>query len=440
MEPVMKRLPLSDELAYKFIPPRHSPLWFWLGGYYALLRNRREQKIVESDVQGLERLSTLLARGDSVLITPNHPDHADCFVLYEISRRLKRPFTYMAAYQIFTGAARWVLPRIGVFSVDREGADLSAFKTAVSLLAEGNFPLVIFPEGEIYRVAERVTPLREGAFAIAAAAARKLEGTGRKLWILPVGMCYRFVDGHDPLPALRSLMDRLETRFTWRVQDHRPLVERILHYADGILSLKEVEYLGSPASGTFKDRAANLMERILAGMEGRLLKGRRATTTPERVKELRRACLELLVKPECQKGSVLWQSARNDLEDLFVVMQIFSYPGDYVRLKPTVERLAETLMKCEEDFLGVDQAPPRAARRVVVRIGEPLDLSDRLAAAGQSKPRQLVPLLAVEIEARIQSLLDSMPPGRPADELATAKPAENTIAPRKDDVLAGKTG
>ena len=138
--------------------------------------------------RGWTRLGTLLEHGDSVLITPNHADHADAFVLYELSRRLKKPFSYMAAYQIFTGMARWVLPRVGVFSVDREGADLSAFKAAVNLLAEGKHPLVIFPEGEIYRAAERLTPLREGAFAIAAAAARKLEGTGRKLWIVPAGV------------------------------------------------------------------------------------------------------------------------------------------------------------------------------------------------------------------------------------------------------------
>jgi hypothetical protein len=437
----MKRLPLSDELSYEFIPPRLSPLWFRPGGYYAAVRNRREQKIVETDVQGLDRLSALLGRGDSVLITPNHADHADVYVLYDLSRRLKRPFTYMAAFQIFTGMARWVLPRIGVFSIDREGADLSAFKTAVSVLAEGKFPLVIFPEGEIYRVAERVTPLREGAFAIAAAAARKLEGTGRKLWIVPVGLCYRFVEGHDPLPELNALMDRLESRFTWRVQQHRPLADRILHYADGILSLKEVEYRVSPASASFKERAANLMEQILAAIESRRLKGRRATTIPERVKDLRRACLEELEKPECVKGSPAWRTVRNDLEDLFLVIQIFSYPGDYVRQNPTVERLAETLMKCEEDFLGVEQAAPKAPRRAVVRFGEPIDLTERLASAGPTKPRQLVPVLTAEIESRLQSLLDAMPPGRPlaapvAGDQAAGKPGDG----RKRDVLAGQTG
>jgi Acyltransferase len=418
----MKRLPLSDQLVYEFIPPRHSRFWFWAGGYYNHYVMSREQRIAEIDAAGMDRLGALLERGDSVLITPNHADHADAYVLYELSRRLKKPFAYMAAYQIFTGMARWVLPRVGVFSVDREGADLSAFKAAVSLLAEGKHPLVIFPEGEIYRVAERLTPLREGAFAIAAAAARKLEGKGRKLWIVPAGLCYRFLEGHDPLPALRSLMDRLETRFTWRVQADQPLAERILHYANGILSLKEVEYLGAPTHGSHKERSANLIERILAAIEERRIKGRKPATVPERVKDLRRDCLETLEK-EAAGNSPAASAARRDLEDLFLVIQIFSYPGDYVRLSPTVERVAETLMKCEEDFLGVDQAPPRAPRRALVRFGEPIDLGERLGGSGQPRSRQLVPALTAEIETRIQSILDAMPPGRPLANEPTGRTA-----------------
>jgi 1-acyl-sn-glycerol-3-phosphate acyltransferase len=437
----MKRLPLADQLAYRFIPPKPGRFWFWLGNFYSRYRIRREQKVAEFDIQGLDRLRPLLAAGDSVLITPNHADHADCFVTYELSRRLGRPFTYMAAYQIFTGLARWVLPRVGVFSVDREGADLSAYKAAVSLLAEGSRPLVIFPEGEIYRVAERVTPLREGAFAIALSAARKLEGTGRRVWVVPVGLCYRFLDGHDPLPALRLLMDRLEARFTWRVQSHRPLVERVLRYGDGILGLKEVEYLGSPQPGNFKDRLINLMERILGPIEARRLAGRRASTIPERVKDLRRACLEVLENPAAAPDSPTARGARDDLEELFLVVQLFSYPGDYVRSNPTLERVAETLMKCEEDFLQVDQAPPRAPRRALVRVGEPIDLIGRLTTPGASRSRQVVPALASEVESRLQELMDAMPPGRALVEGKGREGGASPLAPEVGipDVPAGRT-
>jgi 1-acyl-sn-glycerol-3-phosphate acyltransferase len=437
----MKRLPLSDELPYEFIPPRVTGFWFWAGGFYNRYLLSREQKIAEIDVAGVDRLLALVERGDSVLITPNHADHADAFVLYELSRRIRNPFTYMAAYQIFTGMARWVLPRVGVFSVDREGADLSAFKAAVNLLTEGKHPLVIFPEGEIYRVAERVTPLREGAFAIAAAAARKLEVKSRKLWIVPAGLCYRFLEGHDPLPALQTLMDRLEIRFTWRIKSDRPLVERILHFADGILCLKEVEYMGSPSSGTFKERAANLIERILAAIEDRRLKGKRSLTVPERVKDLRKVCLEAIEKEQASGNSPAAIDARHDIEDLFLVIQIFSYPADYVRLNPTVERIAETLMKCEEDVLGVDQAPPRARRRALARFGEPVDLSERLAEPGMARSRQLVTTLTGEIEGRIQAILDAMPLGRdlavpPKGETPGGIPSGGS----QSNVLADRTG
>ena len=79
----------------------------------------------------------LLERGDGVLLAPNHADHADCDVIFELARRLGRPFYYMAAYQIFTGIGRVFLPRLGAFPVDREGADLTAFKTGVEVLAGG---------------------------------------------------------------------------------------------------------------------------------------------------------------------------------------------------------------------------------------------------------------------------------------------------------------
>jgi 1-acyl-sn-glycerol-3-phosphate acyltransferase len=80
----------------------------------------------------------LLERGDGVLLTPNHPDHSDCFVMFELGRRLRRPFFYMAAHQLFAGKKHWVLPRIGVFPVDREGASLTAFKTGAEISGAGD--------------------------------------------------------------------------------------------------------------------------------------------------------------------------------------------------------------------------------------------------------------------------------------------------------------
>src|SRR4051812_48695508 len=112
----MNRLPLSDELPYRFHPPRVSPFWVTTSRLYAKYLLRRLQWIRTIDVDGLEHMTPLLGRGDGVMTTPNHPDSADPYVVFEMSRRAGRPFCYMAAYQLFSGTAglrRFILPRLG---------------------------------------------------------------------------------------------------------------------------------------------------------------------------------------------------------------------------------------------------------------------------------------------------------------------------------------
>jgi 1-acyl-sn-glycerol-3-phosphate acyltransferase len=418
----VRQLPLGDQLPYHFYPPTLWRPLIWGGGFYLGRTLRRSHRVEEIDFEGLERVAPLLGKGDGVLLTPNHPDHADCFLMFELSRRLRTPFYYMAAYQIFEGKNRWFLPRIGVFPVDREGSDLTAFKTGVNVLAGGKNPLVIFPEGEIYRLAERLTPIREGAAAVAAAAAKKLGESGKTVWVVPVAIKYRFLDRHDPLPSLHELMDCLEERFTWWPQKDRALVERIYHYAEGLLGLKEHEYLGASQTGPLKERLANLADRILERIEKKRAGKARQDTVPVRVKEMRRACLDALADPGTTPEDA--DALRRDLHDLFVAVQIFSYPGDYVRAQPTLERVAETLAKFEEDFLGVEMSPPRGPRRAVLRLGEPVDVRPRLAAAG--KPRLATAALSADLEARMQALLDSIPPGRPLGEDLATEPTEGT--------------
>src|SRR3712207_8394705 len=42
-----------------------------------------------------------------------------------------------------------------------------------------------------------------------------------------------------------------------------------------------------------------------------------------------------------------------------ILVQLYSYPGDYLAERPTIERLAETVDKLEEDGLGYHMARPR---------------------------------------------------------------------------------
>ena len=101
--------------------------------------------------------------------------------------------------------------------------------------------------------------------------------------------------------------------------------------------------------------------------------------------------------------------AQRDLEDLHLVTQLFSYPGDYVAQEPSNERIAETLAKFEEDALGVEDATAKTDRRVVVSFGPPVDVSAFVAEAS-GPARETAGALTVLIEQRIQGQLDSIAP------------------------------
>jgi 1-acyl-sn-glycerol-3-phosphate acyltransferase len=115
-----------------------------------------------------------------------------------VGRRLRRTLFFMAAWQIFEnhrGIDGWVMQRMGAFSVDREGCDRRAIRQATELLTSGR-SLVVFPEGEVFHLNARLTPLKEGVAFIVLSAQRDLEkqGKGARVWVAPTAIRYRYVD------------------------------------------------------------------------------------------------------------------------------------------------------------------------------------------------------------------------------------------------------
>ena len=121
---------------------------------------------------------------------------------------------------------------------------------------------------------------------------------------------------------------------------------------------------------------------------------------PERVKEVRRAVIKAIE----QDGAApdVKEKLAADLDDLFFVIQLFSYAGDYVAERPTIERMAETLDKFEEDVLRADLPGIRGTRRAVVRFGEPVPVPKEREARGS------VEKWTDEVEGRVQKLLDEI--------------------------------
>lgn len=358
---------------------------------------RRTQQIADVEVVGAEHVQASLSQGSGVLIMPNHPSHADPFAIYAAADRLGVSVHIMAAWHVFHKNSllmRQVLQWHGCFSVDREANDLGAFREAVAILQSKRQPLVIFPEGEIYHCNKRVTPFRDGAAAIAIAAARRAE---RPIVCIPCGIAYRYID--DPSESLRSLMGDLEEAILWRRQPERPLQERIYRFAEALLAVKEVEYFGAAKAGPLPERIQELGDTILTQVEQRhgLAKGNQST--PERVKAARRTIIAKLSGEETTLAEKEKCRLEEDLEDLFLVIQSFSYPGDYVTEDASVERMAETLDKFEEDVLDRPTASIKGARRVTVKFGEPVKVLP-------DKGKELASFLSQQIQDRVQALLD----------------------------------
>ena len=378
--------------------PKLSP--FWIGMWRPWRRRKQlgEQQLMEIEVRNIDRLQAAVATGQGVLITPNHSGHADAFIMYDVADKLGAAFYFMTAWQVFHQVGpigKLIMQHHGCFSIDREGTDLKAFRQAVDVLQEGKFPLVIFPEGEVYHTNERITPFREGAGAAAISASRK---TKQPVHCVPCGIKYQYLS--DPTDNMLLLMDKLEQEILWRPRPELPLHERIYRFAEGAMALKEVEHLGRTSAGPLSERTKALACHILDTMETRYELAADGKTIPERVKQLRRHVLEQL--HELPHGRPERTPFEHDLEDIFLVVQLFSYPGDYVSEKPSVERMAETLDKFEEDVLGVFTASIRGERKAIVSFGEPI-----VVEPGK-KTKTMIPDLTRSLENGVQEQLDGI--------------------------------
>jgi len=395
--------------------PKPSAVWvrFWK-------RSRRRMQIgkhrlLEIEVVGLEHLRRAIDSNCGVLITPNHASHADCFAVHDVADRLGIPFYVMIAWQNFVrdGAIRArILQQHGGFSVDREGNDLSAFRQAVDVLRCQRNPLVIFPEGDVYHTNDRIIPFRDGPAAISLSAARRAE---RPVLVIPCAIKYQYLE--DPTENLRHTLNQLEQSIHWQPRSERPLVERIYHLAEGALSLKEIEFYGCSSSGPLPQRLAELINFILTRLERRYGTAGDQLDVPDRVKQLRQQAIKR--RAEAPSDSPERHRCEEDISDLFLAVQLFSYPGDYLAEAPSIERIAETVDKLEEDLLGAKTATIRGTRRATVTLGEPI------AVPRLRREQPTATELTRTLESRVQGLLsESLPSWHRSYHASTAEGGE----------------
>ena len=401
--------PVVFDTLYEFTPPRESAFWPWLLGFWLNTYLDRTHGIVSVECRGAGHLKASLADGHGILLASNHCRPCDPMVLGVLSKQVGRPFFIMASAHLFAagGFQAWLLPRLGVFSVYREGMDREALKTAIDILRAARRPLVVFPEGVVSRTNDRLNHLQEGAAFLARSAAkhRAAAQPPGKVVIHPVAIRYRF-EG-DLEASVAPVLDDIERRLAWTPKRDRSLFDRVALVGRALLSLKEIEYFGQTQAGTLAERIQRLIDHLLDPLEKEWLSKRDdigASDVVARVKRLRLAILPDMVVGEISEAerSRRWRQ----LADLYLAQQLFFYPPDYIQDPPIPERLLETVERFEEDL--TDTARAHRPIRVVVQVGEALEVPP-----GRERGHSPDPLL-VTLHERLETLLaESRPVAKP---------------------------
>lgn len=388
------------EKPYRFMEP-HRGKWipYFLDKLQLVDRYLyRYQGVVSHELRGIDNLKESLRRGSGIILTPNHCRYSDPMVLGWLLRPLSvYPYT-MASWHLFQHPLQALSIRLcGGFSVNREGVDRQAVDTAVGAIVEGKRPLIVFPEGTVFRNNDLLQPLLDGVSFIARSAARRRAKQGKPPTVIhPIALKYLFRG--DVVRSITPVIEALESRFTWYkpISQRAPIEQRVIRLSHAFLASKELEHMGEVGYGSSLQRRTYLIEHLLSTVEKRWL----STPAPEkailpRIKALRMKMLPELLS-EKNRESVK-REIRCDLNRIYVAQQVASYPEGYLDPPVRDTRLLETVEQLEEDILT--RARIHRPLHVVIEVGSAIEVSE------ERPPKNVSDLLLVELDNRLREML-----------------------------------
>jgi 1-acyl-sn-glycerol-3-phosphate acyltransferase len=385
---------------YQFVPPLRHRWWPAVLQPFLPWYLNRVWGVTSVECRNVEPLRASVAAGDGIVLAPNHCRLCDPMVLGSLTPHIGTPLHAIGSWHLFMQdrTSAWMARMCGAFSIYREGMDRQSVNTAIDIIEHARRPLIIFPEGVVSRTNDIFHELLEGASFIARSAAKKRakhDQPGRVV-VFPIALKYYFRG--DLQATLEPVLADIEHRLSWQSQNHLPLFDRIVKMGGALLCLKEIEYLGRPQEGTLFERLARLIDHLLMPLEDEWLQGKREPHVVARVKKLRSAILADMV------GGAISPEERDrrwrQLADIYLAQQLSWYPPDYLRSRPTPERLLETVERFEEDL--TDAARVHRPLECVIEVGEAIEVSPERDRAAKTDP------LLSAIHEQVQGMLDRL--------------------------------
>lgn len=329
--------------------------------------------------------------------------------MIEALRQLGLSTNFMTAYDLFfrqSSFNRWVMQTQGAFSVDRENFNSQPIKEAIHTLLDSKFHLTIFSEGRAYLQNDLITNFQPGGAFIAHSAQKAMEakGEGQRVFLVPTAMKLTHAEDcrSTILDLLRGLYDFLGLTF----DANERMAEAVERAALALMDYG-LQSLGYPPSKgkTLGERQQSSGETVIRSLEEEM------SIVPGEAATLNERCL--YIRNEIHKvmlsrngNSKLWAHSRIRAQKVMLAMKILSYPVDYLRDKPTLDRCGEMVERLIEDRRS-KAIPPYGKRRAIIQFGKPYPLSDRDPDGNLSR-NELLSVTTAHNRKAIQDLLDQI--------------------------------
>jgi Acyltransferase len=328
---------------------------------------------LQVEPEGLQQLAAL--RNHRVLLLPNHPTFHDWIAIFLLSAKLREQFHYLAAYERFQGQEAWFLQQMGAYSIRRGLGDRASVTKTIELLMQPQCRLVLFPEGGCSFQNDTVMPFRTGAIQTAFQSINRLVKQGESVpefYVVPISLKYRYLG--DMTPVIDNMLTRLEKAV--QVSSATTSYQRLRRVAEQVMIRLEKDYdlhHETVMERPWSDRIAHLKSHVLQQCEQKLeITSSADSFLRERVYKIQHI-LESRAEAIAADDFGTYEFIHAATARLLNFDAI--YDG-YVADHPTPERFLDTLIRLEREIFQIDQPVPKGDRKVLIHIGESINLKD----------------------------------------------------------------
>ena len=340
----------------------------------------------------------------------------------------------------------WLFAQIGGIPVHRgKTPDWQAIKAARELLINGQFPLVVAPEGGTNGHSEIISPLEPGVAQLAFWCVEDLAKTNRheRVLVVPINIQYHYLN--PQWSKLDWLLSKLEADCGWSqpaTETAASLKEpdqiyypRLLRLGEYLLSEMEQFYRRSyhrhlpNLAADSLSREENLTVRLQKLLDISLQVGeeyfglQNKGTIIERCRRLEEVGWNYIYRGNqayfqhlspLKRGLDDWSAAEAHLRMLHMrlVESFVAVTGTYIQEKPSFERFAEIALILFDAVARIKgQKNPRRPRlgwrQSIVTVGEAIDVSQRATAYRQNRQdaKQSVAQLTQDLQTALKVMI-----------------------------------